>query len=380
MTRTIRRLDARDRLAHRRGRGHRAAAVRPQGDPRERARRRRPRDRGARRGLARPAASGRRRRRGHRRRRDSSWRSSATRPASSSSFDDLDRLETLGFRGEALPSIAAVSRLRITSAPRRGDERRVRSQLEGGVRDLARPARARARHHGRGARPVLQHAGAPQVPELADRRAARRAAHDRELRARRPRGRASRWWSTAARALRLAGGRATGASASRASCGARVTPSSCCEAEGERDGVRVEALLGLPEHARATREGQVFLVNRRWVQSPLLAQALRQAYGNLLPRRPLSGRRAVAHGAARAARRERASDQARGALRRRGHRCSRWSPAPARSRSPASIRRSRWFRAAHGGAALGGPRARGARASRPRWCFGAAADARRGAA
>jgi DNA mismatch repair protein MutL len=47
--------------------------------------------------------------------------------------------------------------------------------------------------------------------------------------------------------------------------------------------MRVTALLGLPEHARSTREGQVFLVNGRWVQSPALSQALRHAYGNLLP-------------------------------------------------------------------------------------------------
>jgi DNA mismatch repair protein MutL len=70
---------------------------------------------------------------------------------------------------------------------------------------------------------------------------------------------------------------------------------------------------------RATREGQVFLVNGRWVQSPALSQALRHAYGNLLP-----------HGRFPAAvvwltvppdrlRCERASDQARGALRRRRH-------------------------------------------------------------
>jgi DNA mismatch repair protein MutL len=48
-------------------------------------------------------------------------------------------------------------------------------------------------------------------------------------------------------------------------------------------GIRLFALLGLPEHARATRDGQMVLVNQRWVQSPLVAQALRQSYGNLLP-------------------------------------------------------------------------------------------------
>src|SRR5207247_3073067 len=50
-----------------------------------------------------------------------------------------------------------------------------------------------------------------------------------------------------------------------------------------REGSELRGLLGLPEHARATREGQIVFVNRRWVQSPLIGHALTPAYGDLLP-------------------------------------------------------------------------------------------------
>jgi DNA mismatch repair protein MutL len=195
------------------------------------------------------------------------------------SLDDLDRLDSLGFRGEALPSVAAVSRLRITS--RSGPDESAASVLvEGGevvergsasracgttveVRDLFFNTPARRKFlkspsgEMRAALRMLETYG------LAFPGVAFRLVVDGRERFQWPpagsvRERAGALWGPRHAAQRL-------------------------EVDAERDGVRLHALLGLPEHARASREGQQFLVNRRWIQSPPLAQALRQAYGNLLP-------------------------------------------------------------------------------------------------
>ena len=84
--------------------------------------------------------------------------------------DDILEIKALGFRGEALPSIGAVSRMRIASRPPRagerlGDRRRGRREARPGA------GGASAGHPGRGARPVFRHPGAAQIPEDAAQRA-----------------------------------------------------------------------------------------------------------------------------------------------------------------------------------------------------------------
>ena len=195
------------------------------------------------------------------------------------SLADLERLETLGFRGEALPSVAAVSRLRITSRLT-GEAGATFVSVEGGtvvergiaarspgttveVRDLFfnTPARRKFLKSSTGelrAAIRMLETYALAFPGVA----LRLTVDDRE-----------RFEWSAAGSLRERAGQLWGPRHAEQ----RIA------VEAERGGVRLEALLGLPEHARATREGQQFLVNRRWIQSPLLGQALRQAYGNLLP-------------------------------------------------------------------------------------------------
>ncbi|MDI9585376.1 MAG: DNA mismatch repair endonuclease MutL [Acidobacteriota bacterium] len=195
------------------------------------------------------------------------------------SADDLDSIETMGFRGEALPSIAAVSRFRLVSREP-GSEEGCEVTIQGGsdarvlpvgcpsgttveVADLFfnTPARAKflsttARERGHCADWVSRLAMAR--PDVAF-----KLTHNGEV----------LFTTSGAGDLRSVIAAMYGSAAAR----------EFLEVDLERDGVRVHGLVSRPTLLRSTRSHQMFFVNRRFVRSRQMSHALDEAYGLLLP-------------------------------------------------------------------------------------------------
>ena len=195
----------------------------------------------------------------------------------------LVRITTLGFRGEALPSIGAVARLTLTSRPP-GAESAFTLVVEGGridgprpaagpagtrveVRDLFRrtPARLKFLKSERaelGAALAAVERLALARPEIGF----KLVADGRRLLDLAP-GAGDRAARTLARALALLG---------------RELEGDLVELEAERDGVRLLGLVGLPTASRGDPGAQHLVVNGRPVADRLLKGALKAAYGDLL--------------------------------------------------------------------------------------------------
>jgi len=190
--------------------------------------------------------------------------------------EDLERIHTYGFRGEALPSIASISRVELVSRTREGEAARI--LIEGGRKKAFGPASgpvgttvtvenlfyntpARRRFLKSPAREGAVIVEAVEALALAAPPVAFRLIDE---------GRELLWYPPeefAERARRVLGPRVAAHTLELSSRGA----------------VDLQGVLGSPQVAEVRRSHQRFLVNRRPIRSPLLARALAEAYHTLIP-------------------------------------------------------------------------------------------------
>lgn len=199
------------------------------------------------------------------------------------SEEDLFDIRSLGFRGEALPSIGAVSRLTLTS--RHAQEPHAWAiDVEGGAKSQLRPA----------SRPLgtrvevrdLFYATPARLKFLKSDRAEAGAITDvvKRLALAHPSVRFELSGSDR-QALGYAAASGERALAARIAqvLGEEFVENSC-EIDAEREGVRLYGLAGLPTYHRANSLSQFFFVNGRPVRDKLLMSALRGAYADVLAR------------------------------------------------------------------------------------------------
>src|SRR5437762_1583608 len=198
--------------------------------------------------------------------------------------EDLLRIRTLGFRGEALPSIGAVAKLGITTR-HAGEPHAWSLSVEGGTKSPIMPA---ALGHGtRVEVSDLFYATPARLKFLKTDRTEAEAIREvvRRLAMARPdvaftlagEERAPVTWAAA---LPGAAGRLTRLGDI---LGADFR-SSAIEVRAEREGVVVEGFAAAPSLTRANALGQYLFVNGRPVRDKLILGAVRAAYSDYLPR------------------------------------------------------------------------------------------------
>jgi len=195
--------------------------------------------------------------------------------------DDLLHIRSLGFRGEALPSIGAVSRLRLVSRPADAAHGWAIA-VEAGTKSAPAPAAAAA-----GTRVEVRDLFFATPARLKFLKTART---ERELAVDMVRRLAMAYpqiaFNVAAEdqrvLLRLPA--ATDRRSRLAALLGRDFAENSLEIEAERGGFRLSGLAGLPTLNRALPREQYLVVNGRPVRDRLLAGAVRGAYQDLLAR------------------------------------------------------------------------------------------------
>ena len=198
--------------------------------------------------------------------------------------DDLQRIKTLGFRGEALPSIGAVSRMLVASR-RRGESAAWSLALEAGAKGDPAPASLA------GGTLVevrdLFFATPARLKFLKSPRTERDQALDAVTRLAMayPRVAFTVTGDDNRTLLRLPAQAGNDEDARRARLAAILGDdfaANALEILAERDGFRLVGLAGLPTLNRATSRDQYLFVNARPVRDKLLAGAVRGAYQDFL--------------------------------------------------------------------------------------------------
>jgi DNA mismatch repair protein MutL len=193
--------------------------------------------------------------------------------------EDLESITTLGFRGEALPSIASVSRLFLRTRTER-DQEGTEIEFNGGrlaaVRDIAWPSGtelevkdlffnipARRKFLKSDATESFHITNLVQHYALANPRLGfllvnngREAIRVAEAR------------SLKERAYQVLGGGLLG---------------KMVDVEHEADGLRVVGFVSNPQEQRSSRDAQYLFVNRRFVRDQLVSRALTEAYRSMMP-------------------------------------------------------------------------------------------------
>ena len=203
---------------------------------------------------------------------------------------DLTAIQTLGFRGEALPSIASVARLEIRSRARGANEALlllVEDGVKSPIQPCAQPEGARIEVRD------LFAATPARLKFLKGDGAEARAVADvvRRLAMANPKVRFTFASDAGAGFDWLACGEGEAALKDRLrqALGADFA-SNCLAIDAEREGVRLAGSIGLPTFSKANSLAQYLFVNGRVVRDRLLAGALRAAYIDYLPQ----GRHAAA--------------------------------------------------------------------------------------
>ncbi len=197
--------------------------------------------------------------------------------------DDLTRIDTFGFRGEALPSIGAVARLTLASRAR-GAAEAWTLPVEGGRKGQARPAAL-----GAGTRVEVKDLFFATPARLKFLKTARTEfAHVEETVSRLALANPKVAFSLSdgeKEIFRLApaAGDTSAARLERiAALIGREFAANAVAIAAERDGVRLSGFAGLPTFNRPTARMQFLFVNGRPVRDRLLLSALRGAYRDLM--------------------------------------------------------------------------------------------------